>query len=151
MDSCPEMRIPSNVQRSDLDRPSPRIASAVLNSLVLLAAVILSIWAMRPPEPVPASAPPGVFSAERAMRYLRGIAHNPHPTGTAANQKVREYLLSELNQFGIPDANTIGHRLQRVSRMAEWYQRGQCSECRRKTAGHGYDSVRTAGGALRLA
>ena len=77
------------------------IALGVLNWLILLAVVSLSIWLVRPPEPVPATAPADVFSAERAKRHVRMIARVPHPVGTSANQEVRNYLVNQLSSLGL--------------------------------------------------
>jgi hypothetical protein len=77
------------------------IAWGVLNWLILLAAVSLSVWSLRPPQAAPAEAPSDVFSAERAMHHLRVIARVPHPIGTAANRDVREYLVGQLTSLGL--------------------------------------------------
>jgi len=96
-----EIGIPSFVERSKFNATSAPIALPVLNLLILLAVLTLSVLWVRPPEPVPASAPGGAFSAERAMQHLRVIARAPHPIGTAANQDVREYLINQLNSLGL--------------------------------------------------
>ena len=48
----------------------------------------------------PASAPPTEFSSERAMHELAAIAAKPHPTGTAAAEAVRAYIVSRLEELG---------------------------------------------------
>ena len=60
-----------------------------------------SIWQMSPPAPLPASASPLEFSAVRAARHIAVIAASPHPAGSAANARVREYLVRELNALGL--------------------------------------------------
>ena len=45
-------------------------------------------------------APPGAFSAMRAMKHVAAIAREPHPLGTAAAEPVRAYLLAELKALG---------------------------------------------------
>ncbi len=61
----------------------------------------LSIGALRPPEPLPASAPQDAFSAERALVHVRTIASKPHPMGSNENASVREYLLTQLSELGL--------------------------------------------------
>ncbi len=82
------------------DRPAS-ITNALLTwgFLILLAA--MAILALHPPDPVPASAPPQEFSAERAMSHVRVIARRPHPIGTPANASVRQYLLEQLSTLGM--------------------------------------------------
>lgn len=62
---------------------------------------LLSIGAMRPPEPLPASAPRDAFSAERALVHVRTIALKPHPLGSNENASVREYLVAQLSSLGL--------------------------------------------------
>jgi hypothetical protein len=73
---------------------------ALLVATALVLAVVLGVAPIAPMTPVPASAPATVFSAERAMRTLAVIAAKPHPTGTAADDEVREYLVHELEALG---------------------------------------------------
>src|SRR5262245_57845309 len=58
---------------------------------------VSSVW---PPAPVDDSAPPEEFSSARAMRHLEVIAAQPHPVGSPANARVREYLTAELARLG---------------------------------------------------
>lgn len=74
-------------------------ALAVLAFLVLLGgtnAYILNT----PPAPVPASAPAGQFSAERAYVHIQACAQKPHPIGSEENARVRDYLLGALRDAG---------------------------------------------------
>src|SRR5262245_64750621 len=63
-----------------------------------------SIWygvsSVSPPAPVDPSAAPEEFSSARAMRHIEVIAAEPHPVGSPANARVREYLTAELAQLG---------------------------------------------------
>ncbi|MBI3463074.1 MAG: M20/M25/M40 family metallo-hydrolase, partial [Planctomycetes bacterium] len=74
-------------------------AAGMLLFLVLSAA--LSIWMLRPPRVVPASAPATEFSAERALAHLQVIAAAPHPIGSPEHGQVRDYLLRELTALGV--------------------------------------------------
>jgi hypothetical protein len=73
---------------------------ALLVATALVLAVVLGVAPIAPVAPLPASAPATQFSAERAMRTLAVIAAKPHPTGTAADDEVREYLVRELEALG---------------------------------------------------
>ncbi|HSL83526.1 MAG TPA: M28 family peptidase, partial [Thermoanaerobaculia bacterium] len=70
--------------------------------LLLLAGVSwLAVALVRPPEPVPASAPPGDFSAERALEHVRALASEPRPVGSAAHDRARDYVLDRLLDLGL--------------------------------------------------
>jgi hypothetical protein len=71
-------------------------------ALVLGLALFFAATTDRTPAPVPASAPPTEFSAERAMVHVAALAVRPHPTGTAAADAARAYLVQYLGSLGIP-------------------------------------------------
>jgi hypothetical protein len=75
-----------------------------LAGLALFAA--LSLWLLRPPQPVPADAPAAEFSAYRAGADVAVMASQPHPLGSAAQARVRGYLLRRLRALGL--APTVG-------------------------------------------
>nr|MDH4386202.1 M20/M25/M40 family metallo-hydrolase [Caulobacter sp.] len=50
---------------------------------------------------VGAAAPPEVFSTGRALKDIAVIAARPHPTGSAANRQVRDYLLGRMTAMGL--------------------------------------------------
>ncbi|WP_374472728.1 M20/M25/M40 family metallo-hydrolase [Phenylobacterium sp.] len=87
--------------------------------MALLAALIaaaLLAWANeRPPAPKPASAPAAEFSAERAMADVAVIAREPHPMGTPANHRVRDYLLARMTALGLSPqvrrGDALNHRM----------------------------------------
>jgi len=68
--------------------------------LVLILLGVVTALSLRPPEPQSVSAPANRFSADRAVDRLDGIAKVPHPTGSAAQTEVREYLLGQLRKLG---------------------------------------------------
>jgi hypothetical protein len=70
-----------------------------LLGLALLAG--LAVWLVRPPRPVPATAPATEFSAFRAQRDVAAVASQAHPLGSAANAEVRDYLLSRCRELGL--------------------------------------------------
>ncbi|MCA1633775.1 MAG: M20/M25/M40 family metallo-hydrolase [Acidobacteria bacterium] len=82
--------------------PDAKTRAAALAAFLFLAAVAcLSVALVAPPRAVPEGAPPAEFSSGRALRHLREIARQPHPTGTAENERVRLYLLKELRALGL--------------------------------------------------
>lgn len=80
-------------------RVSPLPALAALGALILLA--VLTLLTLRPADPRPASAPAGDFSADRAMSRIEQIAGRAHPTGSAAQQQVRDFLVAQLRAAGV--------------------------------------------------
>jgi hypothetical protein len=68
--------------------------------LLAIATAALAIYGLTPPRPADQSAPPDQFSAARAMTHVAQIAREPHPIGTAANRRVRDYLLEQLTALG---------------------------------------------------
>ena len=77
--------------------PFPLIVALLLFVLVFAVAGRLST-----PPPKDADAPPNEFSAARAigqLEYLLGD-QQPHPTGTPANDRVRERLVQRLVELG---------------------------------------------------
>lgn len=41
------------------------------------------------------------FSADRAIEHRKVIAREPHPTGSIANARVRDYIVEQLKQEGL--------------------------------------------------
>ncbi|MGE5194234.1 MAG: hypothetical protein ACM3U2_17210, partial [Deltaproteobacteria bacterium] len=68
--------------------------------MLFVGSVCYGIWSILPPAPVAEGVPESEFSSGRAMRHLAVIAAEPHPLGSAANAKVREYLVAELRRLG---------------------------------------------------
>ncbi|MGW6505682.1 M28 family peptidase [Nonomuraea angiospora] len=80
----------------------PRRALAGLCALLALAGVImLTAMADSTMQPLPASAPDGEFSAERALRHLERFATEPRPIGSRAGEKARDYLTGQLRAAGL--------------------------------------------------
>ncbi|MFL6388061.1 MAG: M20/M25/M40 family metallo-hydrolase [Terriglobales bacterium] len=81
------------------------VAPSLLNILVLwgfiIALAVLSITAVHPPQPLPATAPENEFSAQRALIHVREIATVPHPLGSAADAAARNYLVAQLTELGL--------------------------------------------------
>ena len=57
---------------------------------------------------VTATADATSFSAERAMRHIRAIATAPHPMGSSEIERVRTYIVAELESLGLEiDVQTV--------------------------------------------
>ena len=85
-----------------MDRPSSiSVTEPWLTLLFLALASVLALRPLVPPAAVSASAPTSDFSAERAFNHLEFIAREPHPTGSIANSRVRDYLVDQLNLLGV--------------------------------------------------
>ncbi len=69
--------------------------------LILVLVTVPSLTMLFPGKATPASAPAAVFSGERAMAHLPIIAHEPHPVGSPAQVRVRDYLVQELRKAGL--------------------------------------------------
>lgn len=79
-------------------------SSAWRGLLFLLVLVLIAYVALAPFFPhrvTPASASAEQFSAERAMAYLTVIASEPHPQGSPAQKRLRDYLVTELTGLGL--------------------------------------------------
>jgi hypothetical protein len=74
---------------------------ALLTFLFILFIAIVALRYLIPPTVVPASAPATEFSAERAMENLKVIAREPHPTGSTANTRTRDYIVEQLRFLGL--------------------------------------------------
>ncbi len=77
------------------------MASSVSAWLFVALLAFVALTKFKAPEPVPASAPPTEFSAERALTHIGVIATAPHPVGSHANDAVRKYLLAQLLSLGL--------------------------------------------------
>lgn len=89
--------------------------------IAIAGAVTLAIVATTPPGPAPLTAPSGAFSAERAMADIRVIGHAPHPTGSAENAKVGDYLVARLRAMGLEVSTTQSTMdAAGAGRIAEW-------------------------------
>jgi hypothetical protein len=80
-------------------------ASWMMRLGLAVALVVIALVAAGPittPNPVPASAPESTFSAQRAMEDLESVAREPHPMGTAEQERVRDYILGQAKALGLP-------------------------------------------------
>jgi hypothetical protein len=87
-----------------VDRPTDAHASkveAILILAFLLAVSAFAVSRLAPPGVVPSSAPAREFSAARALQHLKVIAREPHPDGSLADARVRDYLVEQLKLQGL--------------------------------------------------
>jgi len=89
----------SHVPGGDPQRRVSAQTAAVFVCPILL--VLIAAYCERLPAPLPADAPPDVFSAGRAMEHLEVIAREPHPMGSRRNAEVRDYLVAQLRRAGL--------------------------------------------------
>jgi hypothetical protein len=104
---------PGGVQRSPITTANPltvvrgfvtRLGPAgrgLFQLLVLVLVTVLSLASIFPHNVAPAGAPPDQFSGERAMTHLPVIAREPHPAGSPAQARVRDYLVRQLGELGL--------------------------------------------------
>src|ERR1017187_5688025 len=85
---------------------TPAVRWALAGGLALWTAIGFTPPAR--PDPLPASAPDGEFSAGRAMAAIRAIAQRPHPVGSADHDRVRDYILGEFTRLGLAPAVQAG-------------------------------------------
>jgi hypothetical protein len=91
-------------------------SASLLAFLFISAVAAASIYLEGTPDPLPASAPPDRFSAERALVYLNAFATAPHPLGSAQHERVRDYLVSQLTGLGVKP------QIQRSTSVTPRYQ-----------------------------
>ncbi len=100
-----------------LDRLLPTTNSLAGLGLFLLIAccAAFALYQLRPPQPLPATAPAGAFSADRAFTHLPPIASVAHPIGSPEQAQARQYIAQELTKLGldpeIQEATSTNQRL----------------------------------------
>ncbi len=80
-----------------------RLPLAALASGLLALTFLLALWRLTPPAPLPRTAPPDRFSAERARDVLGRLCPIPlpRPVGSAENHAVRQRLVAEIQRLGL--------------------------------------------------
>jgi len=143
--------------RETPDRSNRSTAAALAAFLFLGAIAWASVASIQPPAAAPTDAPAAEFSSGRAMRHVRAIAARPHPTGTAENARVRDYLVGELRSLGLETEVQAAEAVAAPSYAGGAAVAGRVENvvARRRGTGGGralmlaahYDSVPTAPGA----
>ena len=67
----------------------------------IVGGLVLAIFATTPPSPKGGETALTAFSAGRAMSDVRQVASAPHPTGSAEDAKVRDYLAARMQALGM--------------------------------------------------
>lgn len=69
--------------------------------LILVVTIWISLLQFRTPEVISKSANSELFSAERALNYLKDFAVEPHPLGSKEHDGVKNYLMTTLSDLGL--------------------------------------------------
>ena len=77
------------------------IGRGLTSLFILLLFAIPTLAMLFPNRVTPASASTELFSAERALEHLQIIASEPHPQGSPAQARVRDYLVQQLTASGL--------------------------------------------------
>jgi hypothetical protein len=80
---------------------APGRLAGLLVVALLLGLTAWSVAALRPPDPLPITAPADGFSAARAFEHVQDIASETHVAGSAANDRVVEGLVAALSDLGL--------------------------------------------------
>lgn len=76
-----------------------------LQNLLFLTGIalicVISLLTFKGPAPVKTENSETEFSAYRALDHLKFIADQPHSMGTEAHEKVRNYILNQMNEMGL--------------------------------------------------
>ncbi|GAA2705783.1 hypothetical protein ACFY2R_14140 [Micromonospora olivasterospora] len=83
---------PTRAADRALARPRRRPLAALAALAALLAVAATASYDLGTPDPRPADAPVGEFSAGRAYQNVRALATRPHPAGSPANEQVRAHV-----------------------------------------------------------
>jgi hypothetical protein len=97
--------------------------------LTALGGALIWAWfAILPPPPQGADAPPASFSATRAFADIEAIARAPHPTGSTENAEVRRYLAQRMLSLGAEvSQQAFPLSEQSVERLGKWRGREESS------------------------
>jgi hypothetical protein len=82
-------------------QPARHAIAGLAMVLVLPIVTGMVVDPMFPRSVTPVTASPAVFSSERAMTHLPIIAQEPHPQGSPAQARVRDYLVEQLSALGL--------------------------------------------------
>jgi hypothetical protein len=91
--------------------------AATVATIALLAWLALRTDPL--PQPLPAGAPPAVFSAARAFTHVQALAREPRPIASAGNARARQYIVDQLRAAGLdPQVQTTTVRNVSVDWLA---------------------------------
>jgi hypothetical protein len=78
---------------------SVSVTEALLTCFFIVFLASVALHSLVPSPVVPASAPAIEFSAERAIEHVRIVAREPHPTGSIADTRARDYIREQLKSL----------------------------------------------------
>ncbi len=84
---------------------------AFLSFLLVLGLVYYSFYSLMPRKGTPAALPETEFSTERALVTLKEISKAPHYHGSKEHERVRQFLLAELQNLGLETQEQEGFNL----------------------------------------
>ncbi|MBU1751601.1 MAG: M20/M25/M40 family metallo-hydrolase [Chloroflexi bacterium] len=84
------------------DRASTSPRTLIIALALMALALLVVLWCLQTPTPSSTSAPADQFSAGRAVAILQSLIAEgePHPVGSASNDRVRERLIARLQALG---------------------------------------------------
>ncbi len=82
--------------------------------LILLLVAVASVAQLFPLRVTPLSASAGQFSGERAKAILPIIAREPHPQGSPAQARLRDFLVGQLTDMGLEVEVQASYGLENV-------------------------------------
>ncbi|NNG10875.1 MAG: M28 family peptidase, partial [Arenibacter sp.] len=80
----------------------------VLLFLVILA-VFWSFWSLMPRKTADASLTAYGFSLDNALNHVQQLSQKPHAVGFPTHKEVREYIISQLEGFGLETSIQEGY------------------------------------------
>ncbi|MBC8509763.1 MAG: M20/M25/M40 family metallo-hydrolase [Chloroflexi bacterium] len=78
-----------------------KVRTQIIVIILILCSVLVGMTSLNRPKIVPATAPGTDFSAERAMEHVSAISQAPHPPGSDEIEKVRAYIIAQLEEMGL--------------------------------------------------
>lgn len=73
----------------------------IIIMILIVGGAAAGLSSLARPAVLPASAPETSFSAERAMEHISAVALAPHPPGSLEIERVRQYIVGELEALGL--------------------------------------------------
>lgn len=84
-------------------------SSSIFTLLLIVLAIYWSFRSLMPTYESDASAEKTSFSTDRALEHVKQIAQEPHGVGFPAHQKVRKYIVLELEKMGLETSIQEGY------------------------------------------
>lgn len=84
---------------------------AFLSFFLVLALIYYSFYSLMPRKGTPATLAETEFSTERALVTLKEISKAPHYHGSEEHERVRQYLLGEMQKLGLEIEEQSGYNL----------------------------------------